>query len=296
MWIQRMQYIMEQYRPRRFSFLPEVVKNLLIINGIFFLATYIFEQQGVDLNDMLGLHYYEAEKFRWWQFFTYMFMHGSFGHIFFNMFALWMFGAALENVWGSKKFLNYYIITGIGAALVQQAIVYYEMQPVVAYMNDYIAAPDYEKLKDFASSAAFTKFSSLEMSEHFNEFIKKFNLIINTDVPQAMALSVDYMKEFRADVLNAPVVVGASGAVFGLLLAYGMLFPNNLLYVYFAIPIKAKYFVMIYGALELFSGIANVPGDNVAHFAHLGGLLFGFITIMIWRNQVRNKRNDFYNP
>jgi membrane associated rhomboid family serine protease len=163
-------------------------------------------------------------------------------------------------------------------------------------MNDYIANPDYEKLKDFANSEAFTKFSSIEMSEHFNEFIGKFNVLVNSDYSKAMLLSVDYMKEFRADVLNAPVVVGASGAVFGLLLAYGMLFPNNLLYVYFAIPIKAKYFVMIYGALELFSGIARMPGDNVAHFAHLGGLLFGFITIMVWRNQNRRKRNDFFNP
>ena len=206
---------MEQYRPQRFSFLPEVVKNLLIINGIFFLATVVLEQRGIDLNDMLGLHYYEAEKFRWWQFFTYMFMHGSFSHIFFNMFALWMFGAALENVWGGRRFLNYYFITGLGAALVQQAIVHYEMQPAIAYLNDYIAAPDYEKLKDFAHSVAFTKFSSMEMSEHFNEFIRKFNAQVNTDYAGAMSMSVDYMKEFRADVLNAPVVVGASGAEIG---------------------------------------------------------------------------------
>jgi membrane associated rhomboid family serine protease len=286
----------EQYRPQRFSFLPEVVKNLLIINGIFFLASFVLQQRGIDLNDLLGLHYFEAEKFRWWQFFTYMFMHGSFGHIFFNMFALWMFGAALENVWGGRKFLNYYFITGLGAALVQQLIVYYEMQPAVNYLNDYIANPDYEKLKVFSSSGAFTKFSSMEMSEHFNDFIGKFNVLVNTDYAKAMALSVDYMKMFKEDVLNAPVVVGASGAVFGLLLAYGMLFPNTLLYVYFAIPIKAKYFVMLYGAFELYSGISSVPGDNVAHFAHLGGLLFGFITIMVWRNQNRRKRNDFFNP
>ncbi len=286
----------EQYRPQRFSVLPEVVKNLLIINGIFFLATVVLEQRGIDLNDMLGLHYFAAEKFRWWQFFTYMFMHGSLGHIFFNMFALWMFGAALENVWGGRRFLNYYLITGLGAALVQEAVVHYEMQPAIAYLNDYIANPDFAKLKDFAHSVPFTKFSSAEMNAHFTEFIDKFNLRVDTDFQGAMAMSVDYMKIFKDDVFNAPVVVGASGAVFGLLLAYGMLFPNNLLYVYFAIPIKAKYFVMIYGAVELFSGIASVPGDNVAHFAHLGGLLFGFITIMIWRNQQRNKRNDFFNP
>jgi membrane associated rhomboid family serine protease len=286
----------EQYRPKRFSFLPEVVKNLLIINGIFFLAAFVLQDRGIDLNDLLGLHYFEGEKFRWWQFFTYMFMHAGFAHIFFNMFALWMFGAALENVWGPRKFLNYYIITGLGAALVQQAIVYYEMQPVTAYLNGYIAHPDFESLKDIGRSVVFSKFPSVELSNHFADFIDKYNALASTDPARAMSLSVEYMEIFRADVFNAPVVVGASGAVFGLLLAYGMLFPNNLLYVYFAIPIKAKYFVMIYGAVELFSGIASVPGDNVAHFAHLGGLLFGLITILIWRARDKRKRNDFFNP
>jgi len=286
----------QQYRPQRFSFLPEVVKNLLIINGICFLATFVLQQQGIDLNDMLGLHYFEAEKFRWWQFFTYMFMHGNFMHIFLNMFAMWMFGAALENVWGAKRFLNYYIITGLGAALVQQLIIYYEMQPALAYVNNYIANPDIETLKNFQSSIAYTKFSSAEMTAHFKEFIANYNSVVTTDLARAMQLSVDFMTQVKADALNAPVTVGASGAVFGLLLAYGMIFPNTLLYVYFAIPIKAKYFVMIYGALELFSGILNVPGDNVAHFAHLGGLVSGFITIMIWRNQNRRRRNDFFNP
>ncbi|MEO8088453.1 MAG: rhomboid family intramembrane serine protease, partial [Bacteroidota bacterium] len=272
----------DQYRPRRFSFLPEVVKNLLIINGILFLAAVVLEQRGIDLNDILGLHYFESEKFRWWQFFTYMFMHGSIAHIISNMLPLWMFGSTLENTWGGKKFLNFYIICGLGAALTHSAIVYIEMKPAIDYMDAYIAVPDYEKLKDFTHSVAFTKFSSAELAAHYNDFSEKFNLKVNEDFPAAIALSVDYMKMFRADVLNAPVVVGASGSVFGLLLAFGMLFPNNLLYLYFAFPIKAKYFVIGYGLFELFGGIANVPGDNIAHFAHLGGLLFGFITIMYW--------------
>lgn len=117
--------------------------------------------------------------------------------------------------------------------------------------------------------------------------------MLNTDNSAAMKLSVDYMQQFRSDMLNAPVVVGASGAVFGLLLAYGMIFPNNLIYIYFVIPLKAKYFVVVYGLIELFSGVANMRGDNVAHFAHLGGLLFGFILIMFWRYQ-RWRRNKFY--
>src|SRR6185503_495908 len=144
--------MIEQYRPARFNLLPEVVKNILIINGIFFLATWVLKNQGVDLIDRLGLHYFESEKFRWWQFFTYMFMHGSLGHIVFNMFAVWMFGAAIENVWGGRKFLTFYIITGLGAAFTHYAVVYFEMRPAIQYFNDYIANPDYQKLKDFANS------------------------------------------------------------------------------------------------------------------------------------------------
>jgi len=270
--------------------------NLIIINVLVFFIQMMFDGPDQKITGEIALYPFQTPYFKPYQLVSHMFAHGGVGHLFFNMFALWMFGAALENVWGGRRFLNYYFITGLGAALVQQAIVHYEMQPAISYMNDYIASPDYEKLKGFANSVAFTKFSSQEMSEHFNEFIAKFNVLVNTDYAGAMSMSVDYMKEFRADVMNAPVVVGASGAVFGLLLAYGMLFPNSLLYVYFAFPIKAKYFVMIYGAVELFSGIASMPGDNVAHFAHLGGLLFGFITIMIWRNQNKRRRNDFFNP
>src|SRR5436189_3356956 len=130
---------LEQYRPARFNLLPEVVKNILIINGIFFLATYLLQNQGIELADTLGLHYFMSEKFRWYQFITYMFMHGSVAHIFFNMFAVWMFGQMVENVWGPKKFLTYYILTGLGAAITHYAVVYFEMQPALNVLNDYIA-------------------------------------------------------------------------------------------------------------------------------------------------------------
>lgn len=281
----------QQYRPSAFNLLPEVVKNLLIINGIFFLATYVMKNQGVDLIDLLGLHYFEADKFKSYQFLTYMFMHGGFAHILFNMLAVWMFGSAIENVWGGKKFLTYYIVTGLGAALLHYAVVYFEMRPALAVINDYIANPDLMKLQDFVNSEAFTSFQSPEMVDSYNNFVRDYGTAIATDHAAALQMSVDFMKSFRAELLNAPVVVGASGAVFGLLLAYGMLFPNSIIYIYFAIPIKAKYFVMLYGAIELFSGFLNVPGDNVAHFAHLGGLLFGFLLIQYWK---RNNRNNHY--
>jgi membrane associated rhomboid family serine protease len=284
----------EQYRPQRFNLLPEVVKNILIINGIFFLATVVLRNQGIDLIDTLGLHYFESEKFRWYQIITYMFMHGNFGHILFNMFAVWMFGAAIENMWGPKRFLQFYIIAGLGAAITHYTIVYFEMQPSIAYINNYLDDPSYEKLQALVQSEAFKSFSSQEMIEHYNTFTQSFNEISKENMTQAMQLSVDYIREFKADVLNAPVVVGASGAVFGLLLAYGMTFPNSLIYLYFFVPIRAKYFVILYGAIELFSGVANVPGDNVAHFAHLGGLLFGLILILYWRWQDRNRRKNNY--
>lgn len=283
----------EQYRPSGFKLLPEVVKNLLIINGIFFLATVVLENRGIDLANILGLHYFASDRFQPYQLITYMFMHGNFGHIFLNMFALWMFGAAVENIWGPKKFLTYYIFAGLGAAVTHFAVVYFSLQPGLTLINDYILNPDLAKLQNIFNSDVFKSFSSQEMINHYNEFSKNFNSMLNTDNSAAMKLSVDYMQQFRSDMLNAPVVVGASGAVFGLLLAYGMIFPNNLIYIYFVIPLKAKYFVVVYGLIELFSGVANMRGDNVAHFAHLGGLLFGFILIMFWRYQ-RWRRNKFY--
>lgn len=278
----------QQYRPNRFSVLPLVVKNLLIINGLFFLATLVI---GEDLIKILGLHFPTAPDFRPHQVITYMFMHGSFMHLFFNMFALWMFGNMLENLWGPKRFLIYYVITGIGAAVCHYTVVYFQNQPVLDYINNYIANPSLESFQQFLHSD-YHKAISEEMVDHFNTIIPTaYNqAVTSNNLAEALRISVDYMRIYKADFLNASVVVGASGAVFGILLAFGMLFPNTLLYIYFAIPIKAKWFVILYGAAELFSGIMNSPGDNVAHFAHLGGMLFGFILIKYWRK----KSNHFY--
>lgn len=273
------------FRPRGLA-IPEVTKNILIINFLMYFATVLLQSRGVDLNDVLGLHYFLADKFKIWQFFTYMFMHGSFMHIFFNMFAVFMFGAAIENVWGPKKFLTFYILTGLGAAVAHYAIVYYQMQPAMAFINDYIDAPSLTKLQGLVSSDAFQNFSSKELMEHYNMFSSSFNELNATDPGAALQLSVDFVKEFRTDVYNAPVVIGASGAVFGLLLAYGMTFPDNIIYIYFAI---------IYGLIELFSGVANVAGDNVAHFAHLGGLITGIIIILYWKNNNRKRQKDYFN-
>jgi len=282
----------QQYRPTGFRLLPEVVKNLIIINGLFFLATYVLDSTyAVNLVDKLGLHYYASEKFHPYQLITYMFMHGGLSHIFLNMFALWMFGNALENYWGPKRFLTYYIITGIGAALIHYVVYYFEIKPTLSFLNEYLTHPNIDTFNTFLKSKFF-HIDSTEMEVHYNALVGKFNALqVSGDTHQMLQVSVDYMTQYKEDFLNASTVVGASGSVFGLLLAFGMLFPNSIIYLYFAIPIKAKYFVILYGAFELFSGIIPQQGDNVAHFAHLGGMLFGFFLIRYWN---KHDRANFY--
>ena len=221
-----------QFRPQGFSILPLVVKNLLIINGIFFLATIAMDMVWhVDLAQYLGLHYIGASNFQPYQFVTYMFMHGSFGHLFFNMFALWMFGNAIENAWGPKRFLFFYMVCGIGAGLTQELVQYIQLDDIVQ---------NYEYVR-----------------------------LNNRSIPVG-------------EYLNMLTTVGASGAVYGILLAFGMMWPNSRIYLYFLIPIKTKWFVLIYGLLELFSGFSSI--DNVAHFAHVGGMVFGLLLILYWKN------------
>lgn len=219
----------EQYSPTGFRVLPPVVKHLLIINAILFLATFTLNRFNIDLSDYLGLHFFLAKDFMPYQLLTYMFMHANFEHIFFNMFALWMFGNTLENIWGSKRFLLFYIVCGLGAALCQEVVQFIDFE-------------------------------------------------IRTDW-RGLAVLNDGMRE----VLNTWNTVGASGAVYGLLLAFGMLFPNSRIYLYFLFPIKAKWFVIGYAVIELLSGFFS--SGNVAHFAHLGGMLFGLILILIWKKK-----------
>ena len=244
------------YRPSSFSHLPEVVKNLLIINGLFFLATMTLDGMGFDMYHLFGLHQFQSDDFMPHQLVTHIFMHGNLTHLIFNMFALWMFGKVLENVWGGKRFLIYYMITGLGAAIIHLGVSQYEIMSLQAQ----ISTTDLSRLLDDG------KYILANNQNYTNPIMGKLNLLIHTPT------------------------VGASGAVFGVLLAFGMLFPNALLYIYFAIPIKAKYFVILYGILELYAGISNNPADNVAHFAHLGGMIFGFLLIKYWKKN----SNTFY--
>lgn len=237
--------------------MPVVVKNLLIINGLFFLATLAMEQQGIYLGRILGAFYYDSPHFRVWQIVTHMFMHGNFMHIFFNMFALWMFGSSIEQVWGAKRFLVYYMITGFGAFLLHYLVISIEAWHLIKELGPELLA--YIKERGFSLLSRSGDYPTPEIGK-------------------------------LIEIYNIPVV-GASGAVFGILLAFGMMFPNTkLLFLFFPVPIKAKYFVMLYGAFELFSGIANRPGDNIAHFAHLGGMLFGYILIKYWTAKYHRNR------
>ncbi len=258
---------MNSYRSGFLSNIPPIVKNLIAINLIMWLATEVapgfLGRWGIDVNltDILGMHYWASEKFNLVQLITYMFMHGGFGHIFFNMFALYMFGGVLENLWGPKRFLIYYMITGIGAGIVQQLFWTIEFHSVIQNMNEAIAANSGEVL---ASSQKF-------LSSYFN-------------IPDYSVFRAADIMELKRIFLNLPVTVGASGSVFGLLLAFGWLFPDvKLMMLFFPVPIKARIFVIIYGVAELFLGVANFSGDSIAHFAHLGGMIFGAIMILIWK-------------
>lgn len=240
--------------------IPTVTKNLLIINALLFFAGIVATRYGVNLNDILGLHFYMADKFHIYQLVTYMFMHGGWSHIFFNMFALWMFGRILEQVWGPKRFLLYYLVCGIGAGLVQELVCLIRILPLIEQ------APP----------------GGLAM------VIKE-----GADV---LARNMNYSDSIMGDlnILMNTVTVGASGSIYGVLLAFGMLFPNQELFIIpFPFPIKAKYFVIGYAVLELVLGFSNNPNDNVAHFAHLGGMIFGFALIMYWKKKRRNN-GGFY--
>jgi len=214
--------------------IPTMTKNLLIINVLAYLATLVLQMHGIDLTSLFGLHFCLASDFRVYQLLTYMFLHGGFTHILFNMFALWMFGSVIERVWGPKKFLFYYICCGVGAGLAQELVQF------GTYTYEGLAAYDY---------------------------VNAGGVQMTTDA-----------------YVNLWTTIGASGAVYGILLAFGMIFPDERLFIIpFPFPIKAKWLVVGYIAIELFSAMSG-PGDGVAHMAHLGGMLFGFLLIRYWKH------------
>ncbi len=227
---------------------PAVTKNLIVINALCFFAAIVAGKYGIDLNDVLGLHYFESEKFKLYQLFTYMFMHSGFEHIFFNMFAVWMFGRILETVWGPQRFLFFYILCGMGAGIIQEVVQYFQFIP---YFAD------------------ITQLSTLAPNEMVN---------INGDMYTVAQWLNRYMRVIDVST------VGASGAVYAVLMAFGMLFPNQPMYIIpFPMPIKAKWMITGYILIELYLGLTG--NDGIAHFAHLGGMIFGFFLIMYWKKK-----------
>lgn len=218
--------------------IPTITKNLMIINVLMFAATWVFSSLGIDLSSLGGLHFFLAQDFQVYQLITYQFLHSGFTHLFFNMFALWMFGRIIESVWGPRKFLFYYLSCGVGAGLMQE-------------------------IAQFGS----------------------FYLTVTAQDPTLSLGGVFAIGQQLSAQLNAWTTIGASGAVYAVLLAFGMLFPNERMFIFpIPIPIKAKWFITFYVVLELFFALGS-PGDGVAHTAHLGGMLFGFLMIRYWRQQ-----------
>lgn len=230
------------------NMMPPITKNLLIINVLCYFAYYVLSTRGIDLNDLLGLHFFMAENFRPWQLFTYMFMHGGLQHLFFNMFALWMFGRIIEQTFGPKRFLFYYLTCGLGAGLTQELV---------------------------------------QTGEFFMEGLAGYEQVSLGDgsiVPMSL-------------FLNNWCTVGASGCVYGVLLAFGMTFPNERMFIFpLPVPIRAKFFVIGYAVIELLSAMGQ-RGDGVAHMAHLGGMLFGLLLLLYWRGggSSRGRRGGYSN-
>lgn len=262
--------------------MPPVVLNLLIINVLLFLATQVLSRSGTDLIRVLALYYPASDLFQPYQLLTHMFMHANLTHLFFNMFALWMFGRVLESVWGSRRFIVYYLVTGFGAAA---------LHLFVNWLSIGSMSHEATALINTMSPEGFAGFVKSHFPQAMSEVSGFISGWINDPAnPSYVSQASDFVNQLIKLRVDVPTI-GASGAVFGVLLAFGMLFPNTQLMLLFPpIPIKAKWFVIIYGVIELFLGVSN-KGGNVAHFAHLGGMLFGLLLILYWR---KHNRKSFY--
>lgn len=285
---------MTQFRPGSFQILPVIIKNLLIINGLVFLAQLTLdglnpggglEPATGTISNLFALHHILSPLFKPWQLITHLFMHGSLAHIFSNMFALWMFGSILENLWGPRRFLLFYILCGIGAAVLHLGTLWYESMPLVNDLRQFRIHPSLDAFLAFFKAHPPT----------YNTDVSNLNRILeawheNPSNTQYAGEAIVAVTDYTNQALSEPTV-GASGAVFGCLAAFGYLFPNNYIYLYFFVPMKAKWFVLIYIGVELFLSYRNSAGDNIAHMAHLGGALVGFLLVYFWN---RTNRRQFY--
>ena len=253
--------------------LTPTVRNLLIINIVFL----VLQNSVLPLLTQVGSLYPIGSPFFFpWQFFTYMFLHGGWGHLISNMFGLISFGPLLEQRWGASRFLTFWLICGVGAGLLYEGVRGYEMHQMEQARQEFHHSPTGGEFAEYVRNfgAGYTGFETLAADLQREP--------TNPAVIQSATNAVD---ELATAIRTSPNggMLGASGALFGILFAFAYLFPNTeLMLLFFPFPIKAKYFVLLYGIYELYSGVHRTPGDNVAHFAHLGGLLIGFIVLRFW--------------
>ena len=239
------------------SQMPPVTKNLILVNILIWAAMAIFPNEiGVKLNQYCGLHYIFSDNFIGTQLITYQFIHGGFTHLFFNMFTLFMFGMVIENVFGAKRFILYYLTCGVGAGIIQEIAYYIDIQML--------------------------------LQENVDRIMPLANM-------SADAIRTQLMHDANYTLLiNNLLTVGASGAVYGILLAFGMFFPNRQMFIMFIpYPVKAKWVIIGYAVLELSLGLGNAQ-TGIAHFAHLGGMIFGFLLILYWRKTGIIRKNGGY--
>ena len=276
---------MREFRPTRFEILPTIIKNLIIINALMFFAqnTFAGPTSSFSFEDYFALHAWQSSLFKPWQMITHMFLHGDFGHILGNMFALWMFGSVLENLWGPKRFLLFYILCGVGASVIHLLILSYQFVPMAA---------DLMQLSQMSvsGSPAFND-AVLIYSKAHN--IQLTRILSENNVSLATPGIRSEIMELLTNNYNKTVntaTLGASGAVFGILMAFVYLFPNTYIYIYFLFPIKAKWLGILYFSWELFFAVRNTAGDNVARWAHVGGAIVGFVLVYIWNRKQRSNR------
>lgn len=267
--------------------ITDVAKNLLIINVMFFLAGFIFGEQ--QMQNLMALHYPESPLFRPLQIATHFFMHGGVFHIFFNMFALVMFGSALETRWGPKRFLLFYFICAFGAAALHMGFSWWEYQTydaqIAEVLKSFNADPTADYLKAQFGQIANSDFASRSAEQaNYVEAYRAAIRALQEGSVGAVQQGQWVIENFPAYTYKSVAIVGASGAIYGLLLGFGMLFPNvELMLIFLPIPIKAKYFIPVLMLVELYLGFNQFSWDNIAHFAHLGGALTGFLLILYWR-------------
>jgi membrane associated rhomboid family serine protease len=261
--------------------LTPVVRNLLIVNVVIYFLGSVLR---VDLGRIFGVYYAQSPGHELlthpYTLFTYMFLHGNFNHLFSNMIGLLVFGSSLESIWGSKRFLTYYLLTGFGAGIIYSIWSYIELHPLQLGVEAYLQNPGYrgfiELINRHDDSFRLNNFA----------FLQEFKQ--NPTATKFIEETTDYANKLFTYPASVPMV-GASGAIFGLIIAFGLLFPNREMFIFpMPFPIKAKVFVFLYGAMEIYSGIQPVAGDNVAHFAHLGGMLIGYLILKYWSRNSRN--------